>query len=56
MKSASPPRFRSRLRPLTIVDYERMSPAQLQRREFEEDHERRAWLHEQRRKPEETKR
>jgi hypothetical protein len=51
MKSASPPRFRSRLRPLSIVDYERMSPAQLQRREAEEQRERQDWLDEQRRKP-----
>jgi hypothetical protein len=56
MKSASPPRFRSRLRPLSIVDYERMSPAQLQRREAEEEQERRDWLDAQRRKPVEIRR
>jgi hypothetical protein len=39
MKSSPPPLFWSRLRRLTIVDYERMSPAQLQRREADEERE-----------------
>ena len=48
----SPPLiFRSKLRPLTILDLERMSPAQLQRCEAEEELERRDWLDAQRRKP-----
>ena len=45
----SEPVFKSRLHPLSILDLERMSPAQLQRREAEEEAERRAWLDEQRR-------
>ena len=45
-----PPRFVSRLRPLSILDLERMSPAQLQRREFEEEQERLDWIEEQRRR------
>ena len=45
----SPPVFKSRLRPLSILELERMSPAQLQRREFEEAQERQAWLDQQRR-------
>jgi hypothetical protein len=49
MKSARPLKFVSRLRLLSIVDYERMSPAQLQRRESEEAQERQQWLDEQRR-------
>ena len=43
------PVFRSRLRPLSILDLERMSPAQLQRREAAEAQERQQWLDEQRR-------
>ena len=43
------PVFRSRLRPLSILDLERMTPAQLQRREAEEAQERQQWLDEQRR-------
>ena len=43
------PAFKSRLRPLSIVDYERMTPAQLQRREAEEEQERRDWVEAQRR-------
>jgi hypothetical protein len=38
-----PPTFRSRLRPLSIVDYERMSPAALERRAALEQQERREW-------------
>jgi hypothetical protein len=49
MKSVPLPRFKSRLKPLSILDYERMSAAQLQRREFEEEQERRAWLDAQQR-------
>ena len=45
----SPPVFKSRLRPLSILELERMTPAQLQRREFEEAQERQAWLDQQRR-------
>ena len=45
----SAPVFKSRLHPLSILDYERMTPAQLQRREAEEEQERRAWADEQRR-------
>ena len=37
------------LRPLSILQLERMTPAQLQRREFEEVQERQAWLDQQRR-------
>jgi hypothetical protein len=49
MKPITPPVFRSRLRPLTILDYERMTAAQLQRREAEEERERQEWDEEQRR-------
>ena len=45
----SPPVFKSRLRPLSIVDYERMSPAQLQRREAAEAQERQEWADAQKR-------
>jgi hypothetical protein len=48
---APSPTFRSRLRPLSIIDYERMSPAARARREFDEEAERQAWADEQRRKP-----
>jgi hypothetical protein len=44
-----PQTFRSRLRPLSILELERMSPAQMQRREAEEEQERRAWADAQRR-------
>ena len=45
----SEPVFRSRLHPLTILQLEKMSPAQRARREFEEERERQQWLDEQRR-------
>jgi len=48
MKAAAPPRFQSRLRPLSILDLERMSAAQRQRREAAEEQERKDWLAEQR--------
>jgi hypothetical protein len=48
-RGTTPPGFRSRLRPLSILDLERMTPAQLQRREHAEE-ERRAWLGAQRQK------
>jgi hypothetical protein len=51
MKPASPPVFKSKLRPVSIHDLERMTAAQLHRREAEEEQERRQWLDEQRRKP-----
>ena len=41
--------FISRLRQLTILDYEKMSPAALQRREFAEQQERQQWAEDQRR-------
>jgi hypothetical protein len=44
-----PAEFKSRLKPLSIVELERMSPAQLQRREAEEERELKDWLEEQRR-------
>jgi len=43
----TPPRFQSRLRPLSIRDYELMTHAQLQRREALEQQERREWLDQQ---------
>jgi hypothetical protein len=50
MKSAaSPPKFISRLRPLSILELERMSPGQRQRREVAEEVELREWRDEQRR-------
>jgi hypothetical protein len=49
------PLFESKLRPLTILDLERMSPAARARREAAEEQERRAWLDEQRRKPQARK-
>jgi hypothetical protein len=42
------PAFVSRLRPLSILALERMSPAQLQHREKLEADERRQWLEAQR--------
>jgi hypothetical protein len=48
MKPTMPPAFRSRLRPLSILDLERMSPGALQRREAEEERERREWAEQQR--------
>jgi hypothetical protein len=48
MKAAAPPIFRSRLRPLSILQLERMTPAQLQHREQMEQLERQQWLDEQR--------
>jgi hypothetical protein len=45
------PVFRSRLRPLSILALERMSAAQLQRREALEEDELRQWRDEQKRKP-----
>jgi hypothetical protein len=50
------PGFRSPLRPLSVLDLEHMTPAQLQRREAEEEQERRDWLDAQRRKPVEIRR
>jgi hypothetical protein len=44
-----PAEFKSRLRPLSIYERERMSPAQLQRREAEEEREIKNWLEERRR-------
>ena len=44
-----PAEFKSRLRPLSIYERERMSPSQLQRREAEEEQELKDWLEEQRR-------
>ncbi len=49
MTSPPPSKFISRLKPLTIYDLERMSPAQLQRREAEEERERKDWAEQQRR-------
>ena len=46
----NPPVFRSRLRPLSILELERMSPARRQWREALEDLERREWDEEQRRR------
>jgi hypothetical protein len=45
----SPPAFKSRLRRLTILDLERMSPAQRQRREADEQREVREWRDRQKR-------
>ena len=39
MKPVSPSGFRSRLRPLSILDLERMTPTRSQRREAEEAQE-----------------
>jgi len=47
MKPAAPPKFRSRLKPLSIRDYELMSPGQRQRREAAEQAEYREWLDQQ---------
>jgi hypothetical protein len=44
-----PAEFKSRLRPLSIYERERMSPSQLQRREAEEERELKDWLEERRR-------
>ena len=44
-----PAEFKSRLRPLSIYERERMSPSRLQRREAEEERELRDWLEERRR-------
>jgi len=49
MKSAPPSVFITRLRPLSIYQRERMSPAQLQRREAAEEREHKDWLEERRR-------
>ena len=46
------PAFRSRLRPLSILDLEKMSHAQLRRREHDEEEELREWLDAQRRRAE----
>jgi hypothetical protein len=43
------PSFKSKLRPLTILELERLSPAARDRREAEEERERRDWDAEQRR-------
>jgi hypothetical protein len=48
-RSMKPAEFKSRLRPLSIYERERMSPAQLQRREAEEERELKDWLEERRR-------
>ena len=47
--SMKPAEFKSRLRPLSIYERERMSPSQLQRREAEEERELKDWLEERRR-------
>ena len=44
-----PAEFKSRLRPLSVFERERMSPSQLQRREAEEEQELKDWLEERRR-------
>jgi hypothetical protein len=44
-----PAEFKSRLRPLSIYERERMSPSQLQRREAEEEREIKDWFEERRR-------
>jgi hypothetical protein len=49
MKSAPPTTFVSRLRPLSILELERLSPRQAQRREAEEERELKAWCELQRR-------
>jgi hypothetical protein len=51
-----PPAFRSNLRPLSIIDYERMSPQQRQHREKLEEDERRDWLDKQRNRPKPARR
>ena len=43
-----PAEFKTRLRPLSIYERERMSPSQLQRREAEEERELKDWLEERR--------
>jgi hypothetical protein len=45
----TPAEFKSRLRPLSIYERERLSPAQLQRREAAEERELKDWLAERRR-------
>ena len=47
--SMKPTEFKSRLRPLSIYERERMSPSQLQRREADEERELKDWLEERRR-------
>jgi hypothetical protein len=46
-KSATPPVFQSRLRLLSHLDYARMSPGALQRREHMEAQEHREWAEQQ---------
>jgi hypothetical protein len=56
MKRVPPSPFRSRLKPLSILDLERMTPGARQRREFEEQQERQALLDEQRKRPKPARR
>jgi hypothetical protein len=48
-RSVKPAEFKSRLRPLSVYELERMTPPQLQRREAAEEQELKDWLEEQRR-------